>query len=114
MYAIDYICKDDKCNHIVENQIFPNYDACPQEQKCPKCGGTMIKTWLQSPAIEVLEGQGIESSKPSGYWRNAEAVKQDAIAKRLKDQREKIQYKDKRTMEKLANRKRNTGAETDD
>ncbi len=111
MYAIDFICKSGECNHIIYNQIYANYECCPQNITCPLCGDTMIKTWTVAPPMIINEGQGIESSKEGSYWRNAEAVKQDAIAKRQKIEKEKIVYKDKEAVRKQEIKQRNTDDE---
>lgn len=67
----------------------------------------MIKTWTEAPAMAIGENNDPESCKPSGYWRNAEKVKQESLAKKKAEEREKIHYKDKKTIQKLENRRRN-------
>jgi len=76
--------------------------------QCPKCKSKM-QMLFGMPGVIVGETGDEFSAKPSSYWRNAEANRIKRQRKEQDEQREKVVYKDKETIQKIKNHQFNTG-----
>jgi predicted nucleic acid-binding Zn ribbon protein len=80
---------------------------------CPKCNSKM-QIQFGMPGIVVKETNTEISSKPSSYWRNAEANRIKRERKAQDAEREKVRYKDKETIQKIKNHRQNTARFNED
>lgn len=104
---------DFKCTSCSFEQelLFKSYDdlmAQKDEIQCPKCGNAM-QMLIGMPGFFVGETNDEVSAKPSSYWRNAESNRIKRQRKEQDEQREKVRYKDKETIQKIKNHQANTG-----
>ena len=94
MFSINVQCKS--CGDVPpEGKVFLSYEryvASLGELKCQKCGGYFERIYITVPGMIIKEGHSGESSKPSSYWRNAEANRQKDLRKRSEDKKEKDFY----------------------
>jgi len=104
---------DFKCTscRFEQELLFKDYDDLMINKdhiECPKCKSRM-EMIVGMPNFMIGETNDEVSAKPSSYWRNAE---RNRIKRQQKEQdmvREKIHYKDKETMKKLENHRKNQG-----
>lgn len=106
-----YDLKCDVCKEIHPTKIsldIVNINKDFDKLPCPKCGKVMYQTFeTHSANFFFKEGEGNESSKPGSYWRNAEENRINSMKKKEAAKREKQFYRDKETMIKNKNRKKN-------
>lgn len=107
MPTYEFLCAG--CGHY-ETRFMPISSTTEEKTNllC-KCGEKKLsQTFTSCVGHIIAENDDPVSTKPSTYWRNAEANHQKGIQKREAENQEKNFYKDKETGKKNANKIRNS------